>query len=63
MGQYLTFIGIPGVPRLLAASTFGRLAYSMVSLAIFFQVQQVTGSVAAAGLAAGLSAGVGAVTA
>jgi len=35
----------------------------MVSLAIFFQVQQVTGSVAAAGLAAGLSAGVGAVTA
>lgn len=63
VGSYLRFIAIPGVPRLLAASTFGRLAYSMVSLAIFFQVEQVTGSVAAAGLAAGLSAGVGAVTA
>jgi len=63
MRQYLEFIGIQGVPRLLAASTFGRLAYAMVSLAIFFQVEQVTGSVAVAGLAAGISAGVGAVTA
>jgi predicted MFS family arabinose efflux permease len=63
MGQYWEFVSIPGVPRLLAASTFGRLAYSMVSLAIFFQAEAVTGSVAVAGLAAGVSAGLGAVTA
>ena len=63
MGHVLQFMGIPGVPRLLAAATFGRPAYSMVGLAVFFQVEQVTGSVAVAGLAAGLSAGVGAVTA
>ena len=63
MGQYWDFIRIPGVLRLLSASTFGRLAYSMVSLAIFFQVESVTGSVAVAGLATGISSGLGAITA
>lgn len=63
MRLYWDFLRIPGVLRLLISSTFGRLAYSMVSLAIFFQVQSTTGSVAVAGLAAGLSSGLGAVTA
>ena len=63
MGEYREFLRIPGVRPLLFASTFGRLAYSMVSLAIFFQVQAVTGSVGAAGLAVGLSSGMGALTA
>ena len=63
MGQYREFVRIPGVRPLLFASTFGRLAYAMVSLAIFFQVQAVTGSVGAAGLAVGISSGLGAITA
>ena len=63
MGQYREFLRIPGVRPLLFASTFGRLAYAMVSLAIFFQVQAVTGSVGAAGLAVGISSGLGAMTA
>ena len=63
MREYREFLRIPGVGGLLFASTFGRLAYSMVSLAIFFQVQAITGSVGAAGLAVGLSAGLGAMTA
>lgn len=63
MGGYREFLGIPGVTRLLLASTFGRLAYAMVSLAIFFQVQSITQSVGLAGLAVGLSSGVGAMTA
>lgn len=63
MRQYWDFVRVPGVLRLLIASTFGRLAYSMVSLAVFFQVQSVTGSVAVAGLATGVCSGLGAVTA
>lgn len=63
MDQYRDFLRIPGVIRLLIASTFGRLAYAMVSLAIFFQVERITDSVATAGLAVGLSSGVGAMTA
>ncbi len=63
MRMYWDFLRIPGVLRLLISSTFGRLAYAMVSLAIFFQVQSTTGSVAVAGLAAGLSSGLGAITA
>jgi predicted MFS family arabinose efflux permease len=63
VGQYREFLRIPGVGPLLFASTFGRLAYAMVSLAIFFQVQAVTGSVGAAGLAVGISSGLGAITA
>ena len=63
MGEYREYLRIPGVKPLLLVSTFGRLAYAMVSLAIFFQVQSVTGSVATAGLAVGLSGLAGALTA
>ena len=63
MGQYREYLRIPGVKPLLFASTFGRLSYAMVSLAIFFQVQSITGSVGTAGLAVGLSSGLGAMTA
>ena len=63
MSEYWAYLRIPGVLRLLFASTFGRLAYAMSSLAIYFQVESITESVAAAGLAVGLSAGLGAVTA
>ena len=63
VGEYREYLRIPGVKPLLFASTFGRLAYAMVSLAIFFQVQDITGSVGTAGLAVGLSSGLGAMTA
>lgn len=63
MGEYRDYLRIPGVKPLLFASTFGRLSYAMVSLAIFFQVQSITGSVGTAGLAVGLSSGLGAMTA
>lgn len=63
MRAYRSLLGIAGVKPLLFASTFGRLAYSMVSLAIFFQVLDVTGSVGSAGLAVGISAGLGSLTA
>jgi predicted MFS family arabinose efflux permease len=63
VSDYLAFLRIPGVVRLLFASTFGRLAYAMSSLAIYFQVESITQSVAVAGLAVGLSAGLGAMTA
>jgi predicted MFS family arabinose efflux permease len=63
VGEYREYLTIPGVKPLLFASTFGRLSYAMVSLAIFFQVQTVTGSVGTAGLAVGLSSGLGAMTA
>jgi predicted MFS family arabinose efflux permease len=60
---YREFLRIPGVASLLFVSTFARLAYSMVSLAMFFQVLDVTGSVGTAGLAVGISSGLGAMTA
>lgn len=63
MRAYLSLLAIPGVKPLLFASTFGRFAYSMVSLAIFFQVLDVTASVGSAGLAVGISAGLGSLTA
>ena len=63
VGQYREYLRVPGVKPLLFASTFGRLSYAMVSLAIFFQVQSITGSVGTAGLAVGLSSGLGAMTA
>ncbi len=63
MGAYREFLRVPGVKPLLLTSTFARLAYAMVSLAIFFQVEHVTGSVGTAGLAVGVSSGLGALTA
>jgi predicted MFS family arabinose efflux permease len=61
--SYRDFLRIPGVLPLLFSSTFGRLAYSMVSLSIFFQVLDVTSSVGTAGLAVGVSALLGSLTA
>ena len=50
--------------QLLLLSAFpGRLAYGMISLAIYFQVEQDTGSIAIAGLAVGLNGLAGALTA
>ncbi len=63
MRAYLDLMRIPGARSLLIASTFPRLAYAMVSLAIFFLVQEASGSVAVAGLAVGVSSGIGAITA
>lgn len=63
MNTYRELLSIPGVVRLLISSTFGRLAYAMVSLAVFFQVQSLTGSVSAAGIAVGVSSLMGALTA
>jgi predicted MFS family arabinose efflux permease len=63
VGTYREFLRIPGVVPLLLSSTFGRLAYAMVSLALFFQVEAVTGSVATAGLAVGVAFGLGSITA
>ena len=54
---------IPGVVPLLFASTFGRLAYGMVSLAIFFKVEQATDCVALAGIAVGTQSLTAALTA
>jgi predicted MFS family arabinose efflux permease len=63
VGGYREFLRIPGVKPLLLTSTFARLAYAMVSLAIFFQVEHLTGSIGTAGLAVGVSSGLGALTA
>ena len=52
-----------GVRPLLIASTFPRLAYAMVSLSIFFLVEEATNSIGYAGLAVGLSSALGALTA
>lgn len=63
MKTYRDLLAIPGVTRLLLAATFPRLAYSMVSLALFFHVQHATGSVAVAGFAVGASSLTGALSA
>lgn len=57
------FLRIPGVLRLLLTSTFPRLAYAMVGLAVFFSVEESTGSIATAGLAVGACTALGAITA
>lgn len=53
MSTYRDLLRTRGVLRLLFASTFPRLAYSMVGLAAFFRVEEATGSVSVAGLALG----------
>ena len=45
-----------GVRRLLISSIPARLAYGMISLGIFFKVQNTTSSISMAGLAVGLNA-------
>mgnify|MGYP003341173225 FL=1 len=53
----------PGGRTLLAASLPARMAFGMISLAIYFKVQKATGSIAVAGLATGLNGLAGAITA
>ncbi len=63
MRAYWEFLRIPGALRLLLTSTFPRLAYAMVGLAVFFSVEESTGSIATAGLAVGACTALGAITA
>ena len=63
MRGYWEFVRIPGALRLLLTSTFPRLAYAMVGLAVFFSVEESTGSIATAGLAVGACTALGAITA
>ena len=55
MGAYLELLKMKGVQQLLLSSIPARLAYGMISLGIFFKVQNTTSSIAIAGLAVGLN--------
>ncbi|MEY3318277.1 MAG: hypothetical protein RL540_649, partial [Actinomycetota bacterium] len=59
---YKEVIKSPGALRLLIAVVPPRIAYGMITLSIYFKVQQETGSIATAGFATGLSALTGALT-
>jgi MFS family permease len=56
MREYLEVLKIAGVMQLLISSIPARLAYGMISLGIFFKVQNTTSSISIAGLAVGLNA-------
>ncbi len=56
MHEYLELLKMSGVRRLLISSIPARLAYGMISLGIFFKVQNTTSSISIAGLAVGLNA-------
>jgi MFS family permease len=56
MHEYLELLKMSGVRRLLISSLPARLAYGMISLGIFFKVQNTTSSISLAGLAVGLNA-------
>jgi predicted MFS family arabinose efflux permease len=56
MHEYLELLKMSGVRRLLISSMPARLAYGMISLGIFFKVQNTTSSISMAGLAVGLNA-------
>lgn len=62
IASYLEVIRLPGALRLTLAAMPPRTAYGMISLSIYFKVQQETGSIAIAGLATGLNSLSGAVT-
>ena len=53
MRAYRELLALPGVLRLLLSVIPGRLAYSMITLATYFYVHDVTGSITVAGLATG----------
>lgn len=53
MRQYLQIMRLPGAWWLILGAFPGRLSFSMSSLGIFFHVDQVTDSLASAGLAIG----------
>jgi MFS family permease len=63
LSNYMEVIKAPGALRLLLASLPSRTTYGMISLSIYFKVQQETGSIAVAGLAIGLNGLAGAITA
>jgi MFS family permease len=63
MERYLEIIRLKPAQYLLITSFPARIAYGMISLSIFFKVQQTTGSIAVAGLAAGANGIAGATTA
>ena len=56
MHAYLELLKMKGVQQLLISSIPARLAYGMISLGIFFKVQNTTSSISIAGLAVGLNA-------
>ena len=56
MREYLEVLKIAGVMQLLISSIPARLAYGMISLGIFFKVQNTTSSISIAGLAVGINA-------
>jgi MFS family permease len=55
MHSYLELLKMKGVRQLLLSSIPARLAYGMITLGIFFKVQQTTSSISLAGLAVGLN--------
>ncbi|MFM8384682.1 MAG: MFS transporter, partial [Actinomycetota bacterium] len=63
LATYKEVVKAPGALRLLLSSLPSRTAYGMISLSIYFKVQQETGSIAVAGLATGLNGLAGALTA
>lgn len=63
MKRYGELFRIPNVWVLVLACFPARVAYGMVSLSIFFKVEQSTDSISTAGLALGLNAASGALTA
>lgn len=63
MKRYAELFRFPNVWVLVLACFPARVAYGMVSLSIFFKVEQTTDSIALAGLAIGLNATTGSLTA
>lgn len=61
--NYGDLLRTPGAIRLLASAFPARMAYGMVSLAIYFKVEFETDSIATSGLAVGINALTGATTA
>lgn len=62
MRDYLNILSRPVIRRLVFSVLPARIAYSMVSLTIFFYVHDVTGSLTKAGIAIGASSLAGALT-
>jgi len=56
MHAYLELLKMKGVQQLLISSIPARLAYGMISLGIFFKVQNTTSSITMAGVAVGVNA-------
>ena len=63
MRRYLNFLRLPQVPRLIASSLPGRLAYGMINLSIFFFVQHISSSITLAGISTGVSTVTGSLSA